>query len=71
MTGNSKRRYEKGVWNLPISESKAFFATDMQKLMEAFATIFQTIQDVSATGSAPLVNLQKTPVVLEAIFNRL
>ena len=51
--------YENGVWNLPISESKAFFATDMQKLMEAFATIFQTIQDVSATGSAPLVNPPK------------
>jgi len=51
--------YENDVWNLPISESKAFFATDMQKLMEAFATIFQTIQDVSATGSAPLVNPPK------------
>lgn len=52
--------YTNGVWNRPINESKAFFATDMQKLMEAFATIFQTIQDVAATGSAPLVNPPKT-----------
>jgi type IV pilus assembly protein PilY1 len=52
--------YTNGVWNLPINESKAFFATDVQKLMLAFETIFKTIQDVAATGSAPLVNPPKT-----------
>ena len=34
----------------------AFFANDMDKLYSAFKTIFKTIQDVKATGSAPLVN---------------
>lgn len=49
-----------GKWELPIEDSKAYFATDLEKLMEAFSTIFRTIQDVAATGSAPLVNPPKT-----------
>lgn len=49
-----------GKWKLPIEESKAYFATDLDKLMEAFSTIFRTIQDVAATGSAPLVNPPKS-----------
>ena len=48
------------VWNKPISDSKAYFATDLKSLMAAFKTIFQTIQDAAATGSAPLVNPPKT-----------
>jgi type IV pilus assembly protein PilY1 len=38
----------------------AFFPQNMAELMEAFKTIFQTIQDIAATGSAPLVNPPKT-----------
>lgn len=52
--------YQNGKWKLPIEESKAYFATDLEKLMEAFSTIFRTIQDVAATGSAPLVNPPKS-----------
>lgn len=38
----------------------AFFPQNMAELMEAFKTIFQTIQDIAGTGSAPLVNPPKT-----------
>lgn len=44
------------VWKHAVEESDAYFATDFEKLLGAFESIFKEIQDVAATGSAPLVN---------------